>query len=720
MIGAAVLLGLVMAVIVRLEIISRYEAESQVVLDVRSTHILKFDAVLSGLPTGTEVLHTEMDVINSTAMAERILDRLSRTDVQKLAATTRLVTPLGRMLQHNWASAVDHIRAWLPAASILGPAEPAAGTSAPSPSGDLTREELVQLIMAGLKVSNDGHSYTIHIGFTSPDPQLAAKLANSFAREYLASQLDRKIEATQHATNWLRGRLVELRRDLEASEIALEKYKRASGVVDTKGSTLAMQEFSNVSAELVAARAQAIDAESRLNIARSLAANGGGAEGLADVLSSGVVQQLRMKQADLQRQEAEFKGQYTAKYPGLKRVKTDLASVQRQINAETTRIIANLFNQFNTAQAKVGVLNAKLTLLQQKFGNGGEAEVKLRQLQREADANRSVYETYLNRYKETSEQETLQEADAYQISSATTPEYAKYPRTRPLLLLGMIFGGLLGAGGALLRETLDQRLRSVGQVEAATGLPVLALLPSVPRQLRPEEYVLRRPWSPFNEALRSTWAALSLSKDGPVGKVMVVTSSVPDEGKTAYGLSLARSLAADGHRVLLIDGDLRRPGVAGSLGSAKGGKLGDLLAGRISLQEAIETDEKSGADYIGSESYDRHPQDLLSSRRMMETLDEARTLYDVVIVDTPPILVAADAALVARYADRCLFFIRWGATSREHVASALNRLALYNVRISGVVLSHVDMRRHASYAAGEGYYQHYGPRERLLPALKAP
>jgi capsular exopolysaccharide synthesis family protein len=614
---------------------------------------------------------------------------------------------------------VDHITAWLPA-SVLGPAKPASRAAAPGQSDDLSREGLIQFITAGLKVSNDGHSYTIHIGFTSADPQLAATLANTFAREYLASQLDRKIEATQHATNWLSGRLVELRRDLEASEVALEKYKRATGVVDTKGSTVAMQEFAEVGAQLVTARAQQIDAESKLSTARTLAASGGSVEGLADGLSSSVLQSLRLKQIELKRQEAEIKSQYTKKYPGLKRLQTDLAALQRQINDETGRIVANLSNQADIARGKVAVLNSKLAMLQQKFGNGGEAEVKLLQLQREADANRSVYETYLNRYKETSEQETLQEADAYQISSATTPRVPSYPRTRPLLLLGMIFGGLFGAGAALLRETLDQKLRSVGQVEAATGLPVLALLPSVPRQLRPEEYVLRRPWSPFNEALRSTWTALSLSQDGPVGKVMVVTSSVPDEGKTAYGLSLARSLAADGHRVLLIDGDLRRPGVAASLGSAKGGKLGDLLAGRISLQEAIETDEKSGADYIGSESYDRHPQDLLSSRRMMETLDEARTLYDVVIVDTPPILVAADAALVARYADRCLFFIRWGATSREHVASALNRLALYNVSISGVVLSHVDMRRHASYAAGEGYYQHYGPRERLLPALKAP
>src|SRR5262249_25226965 len=199
----------------------------------------------------------------------------------------------------------------------------------------------------------------------------------------------------------------------------------------------------------------------------------------------------------------------------LKRLQTDLATLQRQIDGETGRIVANLSSQVDIARGKVAVLDSKLAMLQQKFGSGGEAEVKLLQLQREADANRSVYETYLNRYKETSEQETLQEADAYQISFATNPKFASYPRTRPLLLLGMIFGGLLGAGVALLREMLDQRLRSVSQAEAATGLPVLALLPSVPRRVRPEEYVLQRPWSLFNEGLRSTWAALSLSQDGP-------------------------------------------------------------------------------------------------------------------------------------------------------------------------------------------------------------
>jgi capsular exopolysaccharide synthesis family protein len=257
---------------------------------------------------------------------------------------------------------------------------------------------------------------------------------------------------------------------------------------------------------------------------------------------------------------------------------------------------------------------------------------------------------------------------------------------------------------------LDQRLHSVGQVEEATGLPVLAMLPALPRHhlARPEEYILRRPRSLFNEALRTTWAAISLSQDELPGNVIVITSSVPAEGKTAFCLSLARSLASDGHRVLLIDGDLRRPGVAGCFGSANDGRLADLLAGRIDLRHAIQTDHKSGAHYIAGQDYGSHPQDLLGSTRVASVLEQARSLYDIVLIDTPPILVAADAALIGRYADRCLFFIRWGGTSREHVASALSRLALYNVRVSGIVLSHVNMRKHASYAAGEGYYGSYG------------
>jgi succinoglycan biosynthesis transport protein ExoP len=721
MIAAAVLAGLTISFLMRLQLISRYEAEAQIVLDVRSTRILKFDAVLSGLPPAPEVLHTEMDVISSRAMADRVFSHLSSVDLRRLAATSEVVTPLAQALGDARRAFANRLREWLPGLSVVDPVASMRYRPVGAQSDNPGREEFIELILSGLKVSNDGRSYTIRIGYDSPDPQLAAILANLYAEQYLASQLDRKLEATQNATAWLSSRLVELRRQLEASEATVESYRHTAGILKDKGTTLTAQELSAVNTDLVAVRNQRLDAESRLIAVRALLRSGGDLQGLTELVSSQIVQTLRQKQLELKRRKDEIGGQYTTKYPGIKRLETELRGLQRQIDAETNAVLGNLANQVNVARMKEEGLQQSRVKLEERFGIGSDAEVKLQQLQREADADRSVYEAYLSRYKETSEQEKLQEPDAYEISTAAVPTVPRYPRTRPLLALGTIFGGLIGVAGAFLYELLDQRLRSVGQVEGATGLRVLGLLPSLRGRAwaRPEEHVLRRPRSMFNEALRTTWTALSLSDGRPTGKVVVITSSVPDEGKTAFGLALARSLAIDGRRILLIDGDLRRPGVARAFGATEEGRLGDLLAGRAELQDAIQTDRLSGAHYIAAEGSNSHPQDLLASRNWAPILSQARALYDVVLVDTPPILVAPDAALVAQCADRCLFFIRWGSTSREHVASALNRLALYKIRISGVVMSHVNMRRHARYAGGEGYYRSYGLRRKLLQIARS-
>jgi succinoglycan biosynthesis transport protein ExoP len=749
-IALSMFVGLSIAFLVGSQIIPLYEAESQLVLDARNTTILKFDAVVSGLPPQLEVLRTEMDVIGSRGMAERVLDHLSPADVKELADDGARTTPMSKFFKQTWPGMVARAIDWLPLLKrfiAFLPSEQynSLPDTAPS-SAAVSREYLVNLILQGLKISNDGRSYTIHIAFASPHPDLAAAIANTYATQYPANQLDMKAGATTRANELLSQRLVELRRQLEQSETAVETYRRAAGVLGDKDGTIVTQQISQTTADLAIARSQRIEAESRLRAVRAQIGNGGDLQALSDVLSSQTVQLLRAKQAELKRQQAELKSQYTANYPNAKNIETDIATVQAQIADEVARVVSSLAIQVDVARNREASVQQNLANLERQFGQGSEAEVKLQQLQREADANLSVYETYLNRLKEITEQQQLNTPDAHIVSLATQPTVPTYPRYQPMLALGWVMGGIVGVGIALWREASDQRLRSIGQVEEATGIPVVALMPSLSwRYLgRPEEYVLRpgRHNSQFNEALRSTWAAILLARD-PLhripaarqaaagiptrqsrralseGRVVLVTSSVPNEGKTSFCLSIARSLAKDGHRVLLIDGDLRRPGVARSLDGTRNGRMADLLEGKIELQEAVQVDQRSGTHYLATQRASRHPQDVLNCVRMETVLEEARRNYDIILIDTPPILVAADAAIMAELADRCLFFIRWGKTSRDLVVSALRRLELYDVQASGIVLSHVNLRRHAQYAAGEGYYRSYGKTPRLPPMLSA-
>lgn len=736
----AMVAGLGASFLLRSQIIPRYEAEAQVVLDVRSTTILKFDAVVSGLPPQPEVINTEMDVLASRGMAERVLNHLSPADVQQLGDDGAKTTPMSRFIDKTWPSILQQLAAWVPYLNEL------AESSASDRQGILTktnsqeapdRDYLIGLLLQGLKVSNDGRSYTIHIAFASPHPRIAEVVANTYADQYLANQIDMKAGATTRANQILSQRLVELRHQLEESETAVETYRRAGGMLGEKAGTIMTQQLSDTNSELALARNQRVEAESRLAVVQSKINAGEDLQAFSDIVSSPLLQSLITKQSELRHQEAQLKSQYTASYPTTKSVEADIASLQRQIDEETAHVVAGLANQVDIARDKELQLQRNLERLEHQFGQGSEAEVKLQQLQREADADRVVYEAYLNRLKEVTEQQQLQSADAHLVSAASQPTVPAYPRYRPLLMLGLLIGGIVGTSIAFLRDRLDQRLRSIGQVEEITGIPVVALMPSLPwrRFVRPESYVLRPQarGSTMNEALRSAWAAVLLSRSAATralpfeaannganpppytqqtprlgGKVVLVTSSVPSEGKTAFCLAMARSFAVDKHKVLLIDADLRRPGVARCFGEGSEGHLTDLIEGRATLSEAVQVDKRSGAHYLAGQVGGMHPQDILSSARIQNIVAEARKCYDLILIDTPPILVAADAALLAGLADCRLFFIRWGMTPREQVLSALRRFGLYHVEISGIVLSHVNRRRHARLAAGEGYYRSYG------------
>lgn len=685
--------------------IPRYEAEAQVVLGSHSARIVKFDSILSDTSSQPGVLRTEMDIITSRAMAERVVEKLSIADRQLLAATGAMVSPLQRFTRMvtRMLHQTERI-AFNAQYEIPSEADPVSGADDPH-SSIPHNNELVDIVSRGVRASNDGQSYTIHIGYSSADPQLAAKLANLYAQSYIANQLGSKAEAAERASVWLSQRLVDLRHNLEESETAVQSYRRAADILQDKQGTITAQQLAAINSQLVQARGERLEAESLLATAQSVIA-GGDVESLSEVMSSPVIQSLRDKQAELRRRQAENDSRYTDLYPADKNLQSDLAAVQQQIEVEVARVAKSITNRLETARNKERALQDELVRLQRRFGEGSDAQVKLQLLERESDANRAVYEAYLNRLKETTEQGKIQEPDSYLISSAVPPAVPTYPRRLPLLFLGTLLGGIAGVALALFRELFERRLHSIEEVEEMTGLRVLALVPYLrySRLFKPENYVLRRPRSLFSESLRTARAAITLSHGGGESKVVLVTSSIPGEGKTAFCLSLARSLAADHHKVLLIDSDLRRPSVAKALGARSGNHLAELVAGTADLHQVVQVDPKSGAHYIIAVDDGSHPQDLLNSDRMGMLIEGARLEYDIVIIDAPPILMVADAAIVARWADHCLFLLRWGSTARDHVTHALRRLELYKVAVAGIVMSHVNTRRHAQYAAGEGYY----------------
>lgn len=703
-----IILAVALAVTIIAGITPRYTAEAVLVLDTRKTQVVEFQSVVSDLPPDPSVIRTELDVLSSRSMAERVVDRLGLVEsgLPPMATPARppfIERPL--ILAAELSRQVADVLRGGPDATEEATEE----EQDEEPTPDDIRNNLTNALLGGLQVSNDGQSYTIYIDFDSPDPEFSATVANAFADQYLESQVDEKIGRTERANRWLIDRLHDLRQKANESEQAVQAYREREGLLLEKGASLTEQQLEEVNTQLMLAKHDRIEAEARLHTARDLK-NGGNVEAYADVLASEVIVSLRQQESEIRRKEAELLNLKTPLHPELKAVQSDLASVHQQIREEVNRIVQNLANAVETARSREASLEVALAAVKGKLENAARAELKLRQLEQEADANRQLYELLLNRSKETSTQEQLHDPDARIISYAEVPVMPSYPRTLPFIALALAIGGFLGMVLALLLETLDQSLRSVEQVERLTGLPVLALMPSVPalgravRRTQPQDYVLKRRHSLLTDSLRTARTAIQLTQTDRPSKIIWVTSSVPQEGKTAFCLSLARLFAAEGGRVLLIDADLRRPGIARALGDRKTSDLVDLLRGERMLDEVLQVDPKSGAHYIAAHTSVPNPEALLGSDRMKFLLLDLQSVYDLILIDTPPILTAPDGAIIARLADICLFFVRWGGTKREVAASALRRLEIYKIKVAGVILSRVNMRKHTSYGLGESYY----------------
>ncbi|MFC7334939.1 polysaccharide biosynthesis tyrosine autokinase [Rhodocista pekingensis] len=696
----ALLFSILVSVVIAYQLPARYTAEAVVMLDMRRTQVVDVEAVVSGLRPEAAVVRSEMDVISSRVMAAKVTDRLDLLNAPDFNGTAPL--------PHSLFSYVDPV-GWfrslvrLVGAGAQGPAEP---QTEEERRAEL-RERIITEVRAGLRTSNDGRSFSIRISYTSRDPLRAAQLANAYADTYLVDQLEAKYEATRRANEWLSSRLGELRDQVRIAEEAVTRYREEQNLVEARGGTVTAQQLAEINSQLVIARTERTQAEARLRGAQTLLQADARGAATSEALTSALIQRLREEESQLRRREAELATRYGPRHPTMINLQAEIRNIQEKLRDEARRIVQSLANDLQVARAKEASLQQSLNQLQSQSGVSLQAEVKLRELEREAQANRLLYENFLGRFKETTEQKDLQTSDARLISNAVVPAAPSYPNKSLIAMFGLGFGLLLGMGLAFAIERLDRGFRLAEDVEAQTDTSVLAVVPALKRgSPPPEEFLLTKPLSSFSEAMRTVRTAIHFSNVDSPPKVIMVTSAVPGEGKSTLCLSLARSLASSGNKVLLIDADLRRPRIGSALaGNGHSGDLSELLIGDRSPEEVIRVDTRTDLHYVVAQSKAPNPQDLLASRQMERFVRGCADVYDYVIIDTPPVMAVADAISVSRYVDACLFVLRWAETPRDFAITAIRTLRKYNVPVIGTVLSMVNVRQQAKYGYGDhGYY----------------
>ncbi len=578
-------------------------------------------------------------------------------------------------------------------------------------------EDVVDAVIKDLVVKRADLTYAIDVGFTSFEPAKAQIIANAFVQRYLTQQLESKFDESSRGTNFLNTHLVQLRGEMEAADAAVQNYKIANNLLSAQGATLTEQQISNLDSQVATSRAQDAEQDARLATAQHQLAAGSVGDDVSEAMTSPVIQQLRAQRAQASAQLADLQGRYGDRHPDIIKAKRSLDDIDAQIHTEILRVISNLKAQSQITHSRTAAIVSSANQTRGTLVGNNKALVKLNQLQTNDDAARTLYEGFLARYKEALAKEGNQQADARVVSQAQLPTVPSAPNKKLAFLLAIVLGFAGGVGASLLAELLKRGISSTSEAENAYDLPCLAELPSLSSTLEgpnsklahnPLDYVVAKPLSRFSESFRNLRASVASSRVGAPPRVIAVTSSLPGEGKTTTCFCLARTAALGGATTVLVDADLRQRAISKLLPAVPKIGLLEVLNGTATLDRALVLDPATGAYILPLADSSFTPRDVFGSEPMGALLDELKRRFEVVIIDTAPVLAVADTRVLCPRADAVLFLIRWRKTPRKAIAAALKALTSGSSYISGMAITQVNVREQARVGEGAArYYRDY-------------
>lgn len=647
------------AVIKMLPII--YRAEATVVLAPNKVNFVGFQKVVDDLKLDSYTTATEVEIITSRVIAAEATKQLGIADNKEYQ-------------------------------SYIGIKK----------KDTVSNDEIVDNFLEHLSARPAENSRAILVRFDSINPEFSAKAANAVSDLYIERQISMKGQANQQAAEWLSKRAQELKEKLLKSEKELDDFKRSSGIVNLGNSTAYTDQLSHINIELVDARKAKAEAQARVNQIATLLDKPGGVESAAAVLNSDVIKALREQEAEVARHIGELRGQYRENHPVMHKAKNELEDLKKKIADEVQKIVISLKNDLQVAQIKERELEKEDQNTKALFNNEQESIAKLRALESEAATNKELYNTVLTRFNETGLQgDGSFTPDAQLISPATAPAEPFRPNKPLLLLVAAMLSVAAGISLAVAFELMMPGFHTISQTEEVLGIPAIGMLPeitSAKSDSSTHSKLLSLSHSPlYSEAIRSLRTTIFSNPQFATPKVVLVTSSVPDEGKTSTVFSLANMSRIMDKKCLLVDCDLRRSQLAQRLNAGSNAGLGDYLSETAELRDILFKDSKTGVYFVPAGKPAHHPLDLLSSRRMQSFIEGVRTKFDYIFLDAPPVLSVSDALVLSKYSDFTLYLIRWEDTSRSAARHGIKTMVEKSSCPVAVALSRVDVDKHMHY-----------------------
>ena len=687
--------------LILIQLTPEYRSSALVMLDTRKARVTNTTDVLTTGLIDIPAMQTEIEVLRSATLLGRVSDKL-RLDIDPEFGAA----PVG-FIGGIYRDVRQYVGRWLPAEA---PAPDPARNAQDGP-----RARAVSALTRAFITATRGRSYVIAISVDSTDPAKAKRIVDAITDFYLVDQLQAKLDANKRATEFFNERLEELKRNVEAAERAVASFREKSGITIGKDATVTTQSLTELNSQLIQARAQRADRESRLIALKQAARNPATLGGVSEVLANPLIGSLRAQEAEVARRMGDLNQRYGESHPRMLQTRAEQGQIQGRIAQEVAKIIGSLQGDADAARSKEVELQAQVDALEKRAGGQSQQEVEVKQLEREAQSSRAVYEDFLKRSKEVREQQDIQQPDARVLSAATIPTVPVFPRYGLTMFAALAVGLVLGTVVILVIERLDGGFRTGDQVERFTSRALIGMIPGLNRttlgKLLPARFAIDKPASAYAEALRSAFTAITLGTLDAPPKVILVTSSLPNEGKSTFVCSLAGLTARSNpdKKIVVVDCDLRRSSVVSSLGVPRlGGTIDEYLSGAKPLEQITGRDETSGLYYITARSDTPNSAEILDSNAMRNFIVALTSQFDMVFLDSPPVMAVSDARITARLADYIIFLIRWEQTPREVAVNALKMLRDLRKNV-GVVLAQVNVRRHSMYGYGDHayYYSKY-------------
>lgn len=684
-----------------------YTASAQLLLDPRKEKAAGQDAVLSDVVLDLPMVESQIAIIKSSSLLRRVVEKERLVNDPEFGAG-----PSGTGFD-ILASIKGFFTRSEPAPKPAQTAQVSSDLADASPEVIATVENL----KGAVAVTRAGQALVLNVSFTSADPAKAARLANAVADAYVVDKLDARFEAAKRASSWLNDRLVELRQKLRESEEAVARFRADNNLVgSTQGASLSQEQLGQLNSRLVQARAETAEKKARLDLLNKIQNGGGNISALPDVMNSGTIADLRKQENDLQRQEADLRARYSDRYPAVVNIRAQIADVRRAMNSEIGRLTINIQNEYQLARARQEAVEKTLREVTGQTDVDNTKLISLRELERTAAVNKSLFEDFLQRARVTQEQSTFEARDARVITPALSPGFPSSPKKMQITLVSLILGLMAGVGGAYLIELLNAGFTTPRQVEEMLDMPLLASISKMESRdlsvdgavLSMPEYPLVKPLSRFSEAVRSLRSAIQMSDVDNPPKVLQLTSTIPGEGKSTMAMTIAVSAAQSGQKVLVIDCDLRHPSTSRYFKADKNVGLVDYLIGSVDLQQAFVFDEKTGLWLLPAGSKTQNPPDLLGSDRLKQLIAALKQKFDLIIVDSPPMGPVVDPLIVSHIVDKVIYVVRWASTAREMISHSIQRLSGHK-KVAGVVFNYVvdaQAQKYGKYA----YSYYYGGR----------